>query len=364
MSYKIGCFIIVCVFFLNACLQNRKNDVMKYVNQSFDVQEYIDTTSLQYVVLESGADCMINRVQQLLVTDSCIFIVNNEPNILYMFTYEGKFLRPIGTQGRGEGEYLKIKNIDVDESKKEITLYDSRLCKAMIYDYSGKFLRSCGNDKHVIGEIAYLNDSLYVLQNYYNEIDISDNPKILIIDREGKIVNTFIPLPQDINKISEVPKSDGFFAKNKDGIYYILYGDDEIYKISRNGHKNVSILSLGIKEYMMPININWEEFMKQSDKFGPLSNLCITDQNVFSVATNFDKKMVQMIGNTTDNIKLIGTPFSNPDSFPGLINPITTYRDYFVGLISAVKASQFKDKFPTLIEDDNPIVVFFKYKLP
>lgn len=364
MNYRLVYFIVACLFCLGACRQSGQTDVMKFVNQSFDVQEYIDTVSLQYAALESKADCMINRVQQLLVTDSCIFIVDNEPNILYMFARDGKFLRKIGNQGRGEGEYLKIKRIDADENKKEITLYDSRLCKAMIYDYQGNFLRSFENDKHIIGEIAYLNDSLYVLQNYYNEIDIPENPKILIIDREGEIVNTFIPLPQDIDKTCAVPKSDGYFAKNKKGIYYILYGDDKIYKISRNGKKNEAIYSLGIKEYMMPVNINWEEFMQQSNKFGPLSNLCITDEEVFSVAANFDKKMVQMIGNTQDGVKLAGIPFSVPSSFPGLINPVTTYRDYFVGLVSAVKASQFKDKFPALVEDDNPVVVFFKYKLP
>lgn len=113
---------------------------------------------------------------------------------------------------------------------------------------------------------------------------------------------------------------------------------------------------------MMPIHISSEEYFKlQGQKLGPLGGLCVTDEGVFTATLNFDNLGVLFIGTLEESVKVMGIAMESPD-LPG--TPVTTYRDYFVGLISAADASQFKNKFPNIEEDANPLVVFFKYKLP
>lgn len=361
MLLKVLSLIICSVLIFSSCRRAEKKDVMKLVAQPLDVSRYIDTASMQYTVLEYTPDCIIGRLQQLLVNDDYIFVVNYRPNVVYMFARSGKFIRQIGKLGRGPQEYLSIQNIDVNQDQQEITVYDAKLGRAMTYNYAGKLLRAFKNDAS--GDIVQLSPALYGMQHFFDNEKIPQNPKIIVVDSTGKVVETFIHKPDDINKDSGgVPVSDGFFSKNKTGVYYIPYGEDKLYRLSYSGVKNEEILSLGIQAYMMPIHISSEEYFKlQGQKLGPLGGLCVTDEGVFTATLNFDNLGVLFIGTLEESVKVMGIAMESPD-LPG--TPVTTYRDYFVGLISAADASQFKNKFPNIEEDANPLVVFFKYKLP
>lgn len=142
MLLKVLSLIICSVLIFSSCRRAEKKDVMKLVAQPLDVSRYIDTASMQYTVLEYTPDCIIGRLQQLLVNDDYIFVVNYRPNVVYMFDRSGKFIRQIGKLGRGPQEYLSIQNIDVNQDQQEITVYDAKLGRAMTYNYAGKFLRA------------------------------------------------------------------------------------------------------------------------------------------------------------------------------------------------------------------------------
>lgn len=116
---------------------------------------------------------------------------------------------------------------------------------------------------------------------------------------------------------------------------------------------------------LVPMDISQEEYEKiRAVKCNPVSDLCITDEGVFTADVHFyDNGGVQIIGTLKDNILLAGNPSADADAWPGMINRETTYRNYFVGLMSAAEAAGFKDKFPDMAEDANPVVIFFKYKL-
>lgn len=361
IRFKASSLIVFLVLIFCSCRQSENKDVLRLVAQPLNVSQYIDTASMLYTVLEYTPDCIIGRLQQLLVNDDYIFVVNYRPNVVYMFDRSGKFIRQIGKLGRGPQEYLSIQNIDVNQEQQEIMVYDSKLGKVMIYDYAGKLLRTFRNDAS--GDIVQLSPSLYAIQNFFDNAKIPQNPKVVVMDSSGKIIKTFIHKPDDINKDSGgVPVSDGFFSKNKSGVYYIPYGEDKIYRLSLEGFTNEEILSLGIQAYMMPMHVTSEEYFKlQGQKLGPLGELCVTDEGVFTATLNFDNLGVLFIGSLESSEKVMGIAMESPD-LPG--TPVNTYHDYFIGLISAADAFQFKDKFPNIEEDANPVVVFFKYKLP
>lgn len=361
--YKKIAFWGVFVGLLSVGCTQKSNIVIERAEQKLNIQAYTDTMCVKHVVLEITPESIIGRVKQLLVTDSCIFIVNHQPNVIYMFGRDGKFLRQIGSLGRGPDEYLNAGNIDVDESKREITIYDNRLCRAMTFDYNGQHLASFENEDSPCGEIVRLGDTLYALTNTFNDTIIKQNPRVLILSNTGKIVNTFIPQPEMINKEIIVPVSDGFFTKNSGGCYYIPNGTDKIYRLSPDG-QNELITSLGIEDGMLPMDISQDDYEKmRAVKFGPLSNFYMTDEGIFTTCVNFDSREVQIIGSLKDGMQLVGWTSALASAWPGLISARTSYRDYFVGLMSAAEASQFHDKFPDMAEDANPVVIFFKYKL-
>lgn len=188
-------------FLVIGCVHKNHNIVIGQAKQILDVQQYTDTTSVQYIALETTPECLLGRrINQLLVTDSFIFVVNYQPAAIYMFGRDGEFVRQIGSLGRGPGEYLNVENITVNEDRREITLYDSEICQAMKFDYDGKKITSFSNSYSPYGEIIQLNDTLFALQNSSNNSGIPQNPKILILNDSGEIVNTFIQQPQFAEK--------------------------------------------------------------------------------------------------------------------------------------------------------------------
>ena len=344
--------------------QNNTNIILQNATKIIDIQTYTDTTSIKCVPLETKEECLIGQVKQLLITDHHIFIVNRSPDRVYMFDREGKFIRRIGSAGRGPAEYLNVENIDVNEKKEEIVLYDIEECRALRFDYQGHFLSSFSNAASPYGNIIYLNDSLFALENSSNRNGIENNPKILILNDSGNIVNTFIHQPKLINKKSIIPTSWGFFSKNNTGSYYIPLGTDTIYRLSQNG-KNEMICTLGIQQDMFPMDVSQADYdaMKQI-KFGPISEFHITNEGTFVGNVSFQGRPVELMGTLKDKIKLVGLTTSKANAFPGLTHVETSFQDYFVGMMSATTAIQFKDKFPDLGEDSNPVIVFLKYVLP
>lgn len=63
-------------------------------------------SKVEYIQLETHPDCLLNTNARFFFTDSIIF-VDNHVNIL-KFSNTGKFLKKIGTTGRGPGEIRRL----------------------------------------------------------------------------------------------------------------------------------------------------------------------------------------------------------------------------------------------------------------
>lgn len=57
------------------------------------------------IVLETNPECIIQDVSAIDIYEGNIYILDDEVPALYVFRRDGSFLRRIGHQGRGHGEY-------------------------------------------------------------------------------------------------------------------------------------------------------------------------------------------------------------------------------------------------------------------
>ena len=88
---------------------------------------------VQYIPLETTPKSLISEIFSIEFSESYIFI-NDTKKRLLQFDNNGKFIRQIGSNGRGPGEYLSVGDFCINENKKEIYIISPNL---LIFDFDG-----------------------------------------------------------------------------------------------------------------------------------------------------------------------------------------------------------------------------------
>ena len=100
-----------------------------------------DVEHIEYIPLETNDSCLVSNPLDLQVSADFLFMYNGKTGQVLQFDRAGKFLRAVGRQGNGPGEYGMVSNLAVNNAQKELTVcqYGS---PALIYSFDGRFLRS------------------------------------------------------------------------------------------------------------------------------------------------------------------------------------------------------------------------------
>jgi len=97
---------------------------------------------LEYIPLETHPDCMIMRIAGVALSDSFIFV--SDGSKLMLFDRNGKFLRQIGSTGRGPEEYSSVRDFYTDRDNKEVYILASG--KVMAFGFNGQYKKSFNAD--------------------------------------------------------------------------------------------------------------------------------------------------------------------------------------------------------------------------
>ncbi len=115
-----------------------KLDLRKYADNimSFPLSDL--GMELQYVPLETTSECLIRHIDKIVFTKSYIFI--SEIDKLFQFDINGKFIKKIGSIGRGPGEYLSVIDFCIDEQIENIYIISSG--QLLVFNFEGTFINS------------------------------------------------------------------------------------------------------------------------------------------------------------------------------------------------------------------------------
>ena len=111
-----------------------------------------------FVRLETNENCMISYIYRIIQTKDYFFILS--ANDLYMFDKQGGFVRKIGTEGNGPGEYVNIWAIAVNEANE--TVYIASRSKLLSFDYDGEFQKTIPF-KRFVECMEVMNGELYAI---------------------------------------------------------------------------------------------------------------------------------------------------------------------------------------------------------
>lgn len=95
-----------------------------------------------FVPLEVAKNSLIGDVYTVRIYNDTLYVFDKfDAKSLFLYTLEGKFIRRIGTQGKGPGEYTNPYDFRVNMTNRTISFLDSYTSRIIIYSIEGKHIK-------------------------------------------------------------------------------------------------------------------------------------------------------------------------------------------------------------------------------
>lgn len=153
-----------------------------------DVQELLfdslfDDCSL--VCLESTVESQLGGINFIRFYDGKFYILDSRySKSVHVYDSNGRFVRKIGTSGKGPNEYLTPFHFDIDTVNKQLEILSFN--KISAYGLDGQFLHSFDFE---IGSMYFFKEE----STYYFSLLGEKEFNLAKTDHKGKIINQFIP---------------------------------------------------------------------------------------------------------------------------------------------------------------------------
>lgn len=145
---SIFLYLAVLVTILCSCENKNNRLINKFKNeytinyksknlQFLSIDSIIDKESIDFKQLDANEQILIGTISDVNFVDSLVVFGDEEGNQVYIFSKNGKFIRKIGTKGRGPGEYNNITDVVYNKYTKTIDVLDETP-KIISYSINGK----------------------------------------------------------------------------------------------------------------------------------------------------------------------------------------------------------------------------------
>lgn len=318
--------------------------------------ESVDTIYLE----NDSAESTIGMVQDIKLSDDLIFIRSSYG--LFVFNYEGKFIRRIGNKGRGPGEYLSLSKFDILKSKREVSIIDFDLNRVLVYSYEGEFLRKFDFEDFV-HDFAVLPNGNYLFMNpdYY---DKEKRRGLWETDPNGVFVKQLFTIPDYYKHVSINTRYLAHINPEEIGCqgledldYIYHYKNDSIYP------KYKIKTDIKVPRKIQKQTGRWTNPDREYTKTGYFE----TDRFLLFEVTNFENDVRVIYDKKKDMV------FRQYSDYFGRISSLDNIMPYFNSCYEGncivslepqmvLAVEELKELYPTITADSNPILFVFKEK--
>ncbi|RKU73673.1 6-bladed beta-propeller [Parabacteroides sp. AF17-3] len=344
---------------------------------------------IKMIPLEFSGDCILDKVEKIVMSDSCIFIMEryNQKGI-YVFDHSGKYLYRVGNCGQGPDEFVDLSDFSLNEEQQLIYLYDIMRKKVLIFSFEGDFIKDIQMNYYA-DKFEY-QDNLFYL---YRESPVMGDPaySLVIKDDKGKTINKYYPL---INKSPYI--HDCIFRKLDNEILFAEYMRDSVFSV-RSGeltpkyfidYKDKSMSKVDresiLKRTPLPLTV-----LLECKKMAGIKDIFEINDKVFIKNKHIVIPQFTVYDKKTQKVKTF-SHILNDFLFIGLSHPIGQYKDYLIsvgpqerlqaainigfkvwqeeGLLTAKRAKELtamiEERFPDRnnIGETNPMIFLLKVK--
>lgn len=118
--------------------------------------------SVDYIPLEKTSKSLIGSILDAYITQKYIFIRHNGTRLLTQFSRDGKFVRQIGSEGRGPKEYELMRKFSIDEKNELIYIHTNWTRKILVYSFCGDYVKTIKYKGIGRGYITWSRGSLFI----------------------------------------------------------------------------------------------------------------------------------------------------------------------------------------------------------
>jgi hypothetical protein len=256
---------------------------------------------LEYIPLETTPNSMMGDIQNIQFTTDYIFITARSAYGLLQFDRKGKFIRIVGSRGRGPGEYRQIRDFCLDQNTKKIYINSCwSSCEILEYNFNGQYISSF---KQPLDDNAFL-----VYDTIGFVFEVADySPGVTLGARDysflenNLIITDFTCKPlfkikrnfmRNSNYIFQGPAFYFFNSK----IHFLQFGVDTLKVLEQNKLVPYAIFNLG--ESKMDPNLN--SYQSSSED---IAKKVAGDISVRSVLENTDNLFTKISFGLSDSSK-------------------------------------------------------------
>lgn len=342
--------------------------------------------SIEYVKLETTENCILPSIDQIEIGKDLLFLLCNSNNTIYIYTHFGKFVSKINNIGKGPNEMLGPTDFSICTDNNEIFWLDNTLCKMFVYDFDGNFLRAFNslnrNCFTLFGTGQYL---------FYNHLS-----KFNYQHLESKSSTNLVAITGDCQLLKEYdnyefPSFAGYSTgralyKAYDGTIYFLpnYGrtihsfDQDLnlvpqFKIVFEKDIKTDDIDKMTNEFEFSDYIGSNNFPSITDRLFISRNhlylIFVYNEQAFHLFYNIDTKDITNVTfgnfkNDMDSIEVNAIYGANKVGLIGLIPMYEFISNYESNIKAGVqsKKADIEEIINSSTEQDNPVLVFLKYK--
>jgi len=199
--------------------------------------------SIDYIVLETTPNNSLRSIDRVAFSDSFIFV--NDHTKLLKFDRHGRFVRQIGSYGRGPSEYSYLNDFFIDQDTKNIYILGAGII--LVFDFHGVFIRSFKVERNVTSfDLSDTNKLLlYPFNMPVNAINTIERPySWYLIDMNGTDI---LKIPNYYKRTNSpgilIRKSPLYSFGNT--FHFMEYGADTLYRLRSFKPEPYALFRLG-----------------------------------------------------------------------------------------------------------------------
>jgi hypothetical protein len=299
MKTKVS--IIILIFILLICFScnnlkkkqinesDNKKINLKILKINGDINSLLQIDSIfsdfTIIPLETKEECLISRINKVLHYEDK-FLLQDDAQKLLLFNTNGKFLYEVGKKGKGPGEFIELRDFDIDKAGNIYILDWNRILK---YSINGIFMKAypihfSHDNNYFAGNMAIKNNDNFLI--WSGSIAIKDKNKgkvfaIHEISKEGEVVKSFYPLKYHVGG------NYNQFKRYKDLILIDpIFGSNIIYSINMEDVEGRYYIDFGERTLKIPVPEGFtslSDFKKriEIDYFHSIMNFIETDEWIY-----------------------------------------------------------------------------------
>jgi hypothetical protein len=146
---------------------------------------------IEYIPLETTPDCLLKDPLKIQATVFDRYVIVNSGG-MKLFDRKGKYLRSIGSRGKGPQEYLSSSRFALDEKSEKVYILDDQQHKVIVYHLDGTFGASFPIAKNASRIVAGPPGRIGIMYLPWTD-DAQDTARFEWINETGRILAT-VPL--------------------------------------------------------------------------------------------------------------------------------------------------------------------------